>query len=134
MNTATVVIGIVVLAVVLLVYVWWSVRRRSSLPASVTRKLFSQWQHVGSLSDASRQVLEAEKVADALLTALGYTGTFADKLRQAGSRLKNVDAVWTAHKVRNQIAHEPGFHVSAAQASSAVHAFARLLRAFGVRV
>lgn len=49
--------------------------------------------------------LEADNLLDAVLTDKGYLGsTLSDKLSQAN--FKNIDLAWSAHKIRNRIAHD----------------------------
>lgn len=100
-------------------------RRLSSSASAVLRRELSQLQIV---PDAARRVLEAEKIVDHALTALGYHGTFAEKLQKAGPRFSSVQSLWDAHKLRNRIAHERAVQVDGAHARSAMMAFDRALR------
>ncbi len=111
-------------------FVVWSLRRRSILSASECQKLKGQFAHAESLQDPVRRILEAEKVVDRLLGALGYTGSFGDKLKAAGPRLPNIQALWDAHKLRNRLAHEPGATANGREADAAVRAFAFAVRRF----
>jgi hypothetical protein len=43
----------------------------------------------------------------------------------------NANAVWTAHKLRNQIAHEPGVTVTYEDARQALGAFKQALKDIG---
>lgn len=50
-------------------------------------------------------ILEADNLLDELLVDRGYYGlTMADKLKQAN--FNTIDLAWSAHKVRNRIAHD----------------------------
>lgn len=50
-------------------------------------------------------ILEADNLLDDLLSDRGYMGlTMADKLKQAN--FNTIDLAWSAHKVRNRIAHD----------------------------
>ena len=69
-------------------------------------------------------------MVDNLLGALGYQGSFADKLKKAGPRFQNLDALWSAHKLRNRIAHEVGIHVQPKEAERALRAFEGALGCF----
>ncbi len=52
-------------------------------------------------------VLNADKLLDQALKARGFKGeTMGDRLKAARPSFKNNNAVWAAHKLRNQIAHE----------------------------
>jgi len=112
-------------------YVLWAVRRRKhSIPALVKARLHERWDEVIELADPSRRVLEAEKVCDAVLKALEYQGTFAEKLQAAAPRLTHVEELWSAHRLRNRIAHEMNCRVSDADGRRAVQAFASIVHRF----
>ncbi|MDO8468367.1 MAG: hypothetical protein Q7S29_01255 [Candidatus Peribacter sp.] len=110
--------------------IWMSLRRRTKIPALRKAHFREAWNAVIEINDHSRRVIEAEKVCDAVLKALDYTGTFAEKLQQAGPRLKNIDDIWNAHRLRNRIAHEMNIRVSAAQSDRALQAFAQIVHQF----
>ncbi len=105
-------------------------KRKPKLSAATQRVLQQQWSHATSLSDAHGRILEADKVLDQLLGAMGYQGPLGEKLKAAGPRLPNANAVWTAHKLRNRLAHEPGFQPSDGELNQAMRAFEVTLRAF----
>jgi len=56
-------------------------------------------------------ILEADSLVDNVLKKAGVPGEhMADRLeRLAGRNLKTIDRLWRAHKVRNDLAHTPGF-------------------------
>lgn len=110
--------------------VWASLRRRTKIPARVKAHLRERWEHAIDLPDPAHRVLEAEKVCAAVLHALGYHGTFAEKLTAAGPRLTHLDDLWNAHRLRNRIAHEMGIRVSEAQSLRALQAFATVVHRF----
>ncbi|MDD4628302.1 MAG: hypothetical protein PHE68_02815 [Candidatus Peribacteraceae bacterium] len=104
--------------------------RRKRLSPLRRSQLLSQWRKVATVTDPGRRVFEAEKVVDALLTELQFRGTFADKLKAAGSLLGDAEPLWKAHKVRNRLAHEAGFTVSEEESRRVVTAFERTLMRF----
>jgi len=119
------------LGIISLLYVILAVRRRNTkIPFLVRSKLLERWEEAIEVPDVSRRVLEAEKVCDAVLKALGYQGTFAEKLQVAGPRLTHVEELWSAHKLRNRIAHELNCRVSDTESRRAVQAFASLIHQF----
>jgi hypothetical protein len=109
------------------VVAWWGLRRRRRLSAQAVGRVRAQWEHVLSLRDPARRVLEAEKVLDHALRELGYEGGFGEKLKKAGARLPNLQNVWEAHKLRNRIAHEPGAQVNEREGGRAVQAFEKAI-------
>lgn len=76
-----------------------------------------EWDKIETLmasanpSDWKLAIIEADKILDDITKAMQYPG------ESLGERLKSVEPsdfttiqeAWEAHKVRNQIAHEPGF-------------------------
>lgn len=118
------VILLIVLAAAVLAIVWWMTRKRT-LPAAVRSRLMGAFAQLGQLPDPHRRILDAEKILDQALTALGFSGTFGEKLTKAGPRFSDVESVWRAHKLRNRIAHEVGITIGAPDADRAVAAFRR---------
>lgn len=104
-------VGIVFLALALGLFVLMQMLRRR-LTVFAARRI--EMLIAGALAhgDARIKVLELDKALDALLTSLGYKGSLGEKLIAAGSRLPNIDALWTAHKLRNRVAHETDVAVS----------------------
>ena len=117
-----VVILLIVAALVMLFFVWKMSRGRS-LPAAVRQRLMEAFRQLEQIPDVHRRVMEAEKIIDHALITLGFQGTFGEKLKKAGPRFADVDAVWRAHKLRNRIAHEQGVLVTPTDADTAVAAF-----------
>lgn len=69
-------------------------------------------------------VLNADKLLDQALRERGVAGeTLGERLKNGKSRFRNVNSVWTAHKLRNQIAHDNHVKISRKQTDSALAAF-----------
>ena len=115
--------------VILLVIVMLAVRvaRGRRLSGASERELRRAFASASAQTDVHRRVLDAEKVLHQAFEALGYTGTFADKLRKAGPRMGNIDAIWDAHRLRNRIAHDVHVQLSADEANRAVRIFGKAL-------
>lgn len=112
-------IGLVVTAIVVVLLMKKMMSGRKLSGASLKR-VQQAWSHVESLQDPVRKVMEADKVLDLALGELGYSGSVADKLKKAGPRIKNLQSVWDAHKLRNTLAHETGAHVDQSAADRAI--------------
>ena len=85
-------------------------------------------------SDWKIAVIEADKLFDETLQKKGFSG------ESLGERLKNMvpgdlpdlyEDVWEAHKIRNQIVHEPDFELSQANARKIVGVFERAMKKMG---
>jgi len=127
MDLLLLISGALILALFVVFSVWRGARRKLSKEHLVQLK--REWSHVAGLPDPTRRVLEAEKVLDHAFTLLGYKGSFADKLKKAERVLSNYQPLWDAHKLRNRIAHEPGFSISEQDAKRAVAQFEKALKA-----
>ena len=69
-------------------------------------------------------VLHADKLLDQALRERGIPGTsLGERLKNSKSRFRNVNAVWGAHKLRNQIAHDDHVAISRRQTDTALSAF-----------
>jgi len=83
----------------------------------------------GSLRDA---VSEADKLLDYALKHNGVHGeTMGERLKNSRGRFSNLDSIWSAHKVRNSLAHDAEFDLVPTQAREAIANFERGLRDLG---
>lgn len=77
-------------------------------------------------------VIDADKLLDRALNEMGLPGkTMGERLKRVTDRFEKPNAVWNAHKLRNQIAHEHDFEVDYNQASRALAAFRQALKDLG---
>ena len=76
---------------------------------------------------------EVFKLLDKALCEMGVQGrTMGDRLKKIGKeRLTQLNAVWHAHKLRNQIAHESDFHPEYRQAQHALATYRQALKDLG---
>lgn len=74
-----------------------------------------RWMEIESMLESSDEihakqaVIEADKFFDSILKQLGAKGEkFADRLKNLENHFsqENYQAIWQAHKIRNQITHE----------------------------
>jgi len=77
-------------------------------------------------------VLNADKLLDQALKAKGLKGeTMADRLKNGSQLFTNRNNVWSAHKLRNKIAHDPDVRVTYDAARHALGDFKRALKDIG---
>jgi len=129
MFAAIVVIGIALLAIITLT-------RKG--PRGLNQEEYrSKWLRIeGSVneSESSRHmaILNADKLLDSALKNKGVRGeTMGERLKNARSKLSNNNAVWAAHKLRNQIAHESDVFVKPETLRHALSAFKTALKDIG---
>lgn len=102
------------------------------------QKFRSKWLAIeGSLkkdqpSSYHLAVLNADKLLDHALKEAGYKGqTMGERLRNAKQIFSNRNAVWSAHKLRNQIAHETDVRVDYNAARRALASLKQALKDLG---
>lgn len=88
----------------------------------------------GDSIHAAQAVVQADAFLDRIMQSVGGQGaSFADRLRSLEGRFdRNLyQAVWDAHKLRNELAHNHGSTVSTAQAQGPLQSFRRAASALG---
>ncbi|MBQ3293907.1 hypothetical protein IJG96_02125 [Candidatus Saccharibacteria bacterium] len=78
-------------------------------------------------------VVEGDKLLDKAMMEMGISGnTMGERLKKCGKeKFSQLNAVWNAHKLRNQIAHESGFKVEYHQARHALTIYKQALKDLG---
>lgn len=78
-------------------------------------------------------IINGDKLLDRALCQMGVAGrTMGDRLKKVGnSKFTQLNAVWHAHKIRNQIAHESDFTPTYAQAQHALVTYKQALKDLG---
>ncbi len=78
-------------------------------------------------------VVEADKLLDKAMCEMGISGrTMGERLKKCGKeKFTKLNSVWHAHKLRNQIAHEPGFKLEYAEARRTLATFKQALKDLG---
>lgn len=77
-------------------------------------------------------IINADKLLDQALQEKGIAGkTMADRMKQMQSKWSNANNVWSAHKLRNRIAHEDNVRLDYDGARRALAAFKQALKDVG---
>lgn len=85
-----------------------------------------------NLSACQMCVLNADKLLDQAMIEKGVAGkTMGDRLKQLQTQWTNANNVWSAHKLRNKIAHEPDISVDYHSVKSALAGFKQALKDIG---
>lgn len=95
-----------------------------------------KWQEILNLLEGREEsswrqaVIEADKFFDEIMRRLGYSGeNFGERLKQVhATEVKNLDAIWDSHRVRNSISHDIEFKLSQDEARRAVGAYEQAMR------
>ncbi len=84
-------------------------------------------------SSYAMAIIEGDKILDRALMEMGVQGrTMGDRLKRIGkAKFTQLNAVWHAHKLRNQIAHEHDFKPEYRQAQHALETYKQALKDLG---
>ncbi len=124
---------------------WFTVRverfRHIVLQSDISKKEAQEsWHKIeghfyrGSESDLKVAILEADKLLNDALREAGVIGIqLGDRLKKASTgQIPNLNELWQAHKLRNQIAHEPNFKLKRDLAERALGIYETALKNLGV--
>lgn len=98
-------------------------RLRKKLPEKTVEKIRSSWKQLIRQSDRRHAIMDADKLLDFTLGEMGYRGNLGNKLKKAPKLFSDINHVWKAHKVRNNIAHQINYQVSEGEYKTAMLAF-----------
>lgn len=86
----------------------------------------------GNSNSYTIAVLEADKLLDRALREMNIAGkTMGERLKRMDGRFSEINDVWRAHKIRNQIAHDDDYTIDYNTASHALAAFKQALKDLG---
>lgn len=121
-----------------LAVLYFIVRRGPRSSTLNQEKFRSEWlkisQSVEKNNEASFHlaILNADKLLDKALKDRGFTGqTMGERMKSAQKEWSNANHVWTAHKLRNRIAHETDITLNPDVARRALLAFKQGLKDVG---
>ena len=110
---------------------------KSDIPKQRGQETWSRIEthfYKGTENDMKVAILEADKILNDALRGAGIPGIqLGDRLKRAkAAQIPNLDDLWQAHKLRNQIAHEPDFKLKRDLAERALGIYEVALRNLGV--
>lgn len=87
----------------------------------------------GNEATYAMAIIQGDKLLDKALCEMGVQGrTMGDRLKKVGKeKFSELNAVWHAHKLRNQIAHESDFQPEYRQAQHALATYRQALKDLG---
>ncbi len=103
-----------------------------------TELVKNKWSEIGAMQNSGaaglkNALIEADKLLDYVMIQKGFSGeTMGERLQSGGSAFSNLNAIWAAHKLRNQMAHEIQHDVVAAQFKQAISDLGQGIRDLGV--
>ncbi|MDD4351772.1 MAG: hypothetical protein PHU71_02205 [Candidatus Gracilibacteria bacterium] len=123
-----IVLGLIILLMLLIILkkAFWK-KKFSPADLQFFRK---KWEQLTLESEKNPKivVLEADKLLDHALSKLGKSGNLGDKLKKHSSLFSDLNGLWSAHKLRNRIAHELDYEPAAQEGKRALQQFKRALK------
>jgi hypothetical protein len=124
---------------------WFTLRadrfRHIVLQSNISKKHAQEsWRRIeeqfyrGGESDLKVAILEADKLLNDALRDAGIMGIqLGDRLKRTNiGQIPNLNELWQAHKLRNQIAHEPNFRLKRDLAERALDIYKTTLTNLGI--
>ena len=137
LNTYGVVLGLIAILILGLILVAFITRRapRQNLDKEIYQ---AEWLKIMNNCETSEPsslamaVLGGDKLVDKAMVELGFVGkTMGERLKNSPKKFSDLDGLWSAHKLRNRLAHETGFVPSSKEARQALANFRRALKDLG---
>ena len=109
-------------------------------PIPVEKEVSENWERIRELinsknpSDWNMAIIQADALLDDALVHLGYAGdTMGDRLKIVDPvQLPSVERVWSAHRLRNTIVHDPMVEHTRETVINALRAYQDAFRELGV--
>ena len=127
--------AILILAIVGVIYLTMT---RTMSPTLNRVKYQKRWLEIENSLDRNNQasyqmaVLNADKLLDHALKERRFKGeSMGERMKSAQKLWSNADHIWTAHKVRNKLAHESEFQLTREIALRTLAAFKKALKDLG---
>ncbi|NCC20250.1 hypothetical protein EOM33_04270, partial [Candidatus Saccharibacteria bacterium] len=125
-----------VVAAVIIAAVLFIIMRFMPYSANIDKEKYqSRWLEIehglnpGSRDSQYMAILKADKLLDQVLRDTGSKGqTMGERMKSRQNAWSNANAVWAAHKIRNQIAHDENVQLSETTVRRALASFKQALK------
>lgn len=107
----TILVIFVIVDVLIVGYIIFK-RSRKKLSPKLIEEIQTEWKKLIREDSPRQAIMDADKLLDHALTKMGYTGSLGAKLKKTPKLFGNINDVWAAHKVRNNIAHKINYEVT----------------------
>ena len=130
MNWPIALVFFVLFDLLLLGYVLYK-RSRRKFSVADRSYFLEQWSRIADGHDIRHAVMDADKLLNVVLRKMGYQGGVGDQLKKAQKLFSDLNGVWSAHKLRNRMAHELELSFVSREGGRALKQFERALRDLG---
>ena len=107
----TIVLAFVIVDMLIVAYVMYH-RFSKKIPKKIIEEIKSNWKKIIRQDDLRHSIMDADKLLDYALKKMGHKGSLGNKLKKSPQLFSNINDVWNAHKVRNNIAHQINYEVT----------------------
>lgn len=114
----------------LLVFVLYRRARRKFGPHDL-QFFRTEWRKISGHEDAKHALMDADKLFHVVMKKKGYQGSVGDQLKKGAKLFSDLNGLWSAHKLRNKIAHELDVRVSSSERQFALRSFEKALKDLG---
>ena len=105
-----IVLAFVIMDVIIVAYVVYR-RLNKKIPKKVIDDVRDSWKKIIKQQDHRHAIMDADNLLDQTLTKLGLKGNLGTKLKKAPRLFSDINGLWIAHKIRNNIAHQINYSV-----------------------
>ncbi len=138
--TGILVIGaVIIILLIAMLIVMKRMLGREELHGMSREEIQRRWAEVEKVMEtaggmgAKMAIIEADTLLDSALKSMTMAGsTLGERLKFACYKYPELQKVWYAHKLRNQIVHEATFQLSSGQARSAINDYRKALKTLKV--
>jgi len=128
-------IAFLVFDFVVVAYIFFKKLKKDVYDSKELQYIKSHWIRIIDMfhGNPKAAVLDADKLLDYALGKKGFKGTLGEKLKKAGGRFSDINSVWSAHKLRNKVAHELE-DINLVDAKAALASFKKALNDLGAKL
>lgn len=123
-------IGSIVILLVLVLIILLIAHRGK--PRMNTKHFERHWERIEENTNYSQAVVKADGLLEEALKVAGIKGgTTGERLNNAVGFLRDLNGVWAAHKLRNQLVHETDVNPTAIECQKALRRYKKALKDLG---
>lgn len=135
MNILIGLIAIIIIGIIILLFISRA-RKKKGLSKRDHAFIAEKWNEICETAkiQGKHAIIEADKLLDHVLSKKGFQGTVAEKLRKAEGIFRDKESVWSAHKLRNRIAHEMDVNLHDKRVEQTLVHFKKAIKDLGAKI
>ena len=134
MNLTLLFLGLFIILAALVAILVFVFAGRNKITERHKKLIRREWNIIVDITTSNPEsaLMKADKLLDYVLKIKGYNGSMGDKLKKAGVLFHDINGIWEAHKMRNKIAHEIGYKLTASECAKYLIKIKNALKDLGV--